>query len=892
MTILTWQPGLFGANGVLGLATNWTPGFVPTALDTLNFNSGALNTMLSGTATALNANFSGPAATTWTLSGAQLKLGGLLTVSAGATLSGSGTLTGTIADNGTIMASGGLLTLSGPVSGTGQLQIAAGATLDINSTSLGERISFLGSTGTLIDSQAGPFGAVISGFGANDTIDLSSLTFQADAKATIAGGFLTVTSGAASETLNLGPGIGNGTTFSVTADASGGTDIAILAAAAPPPPVTTVPTPLTWKPSLPIGRFGSVSTDLGSAANWGGVAPTTSDTLNFNSGANTTTLTGTATALNAHFSGAAPWTLAAAHLNLAGGPVALTDSGSLTVFGGTLLAGGSVDIDSNGLLGATMTAEAGAQVTFQGTLLGSVAGQTGSLIVTGSSTTGIATSWVNGGASLEVGVAAVTPTLAGGVGHVKVTLGATLSSGADIVGVNAGSSGDISVIATSATATSPAVGGTLTDTSLTIGQSGTGALTVSGVGSTVTTSGASVIGSHVGGIGTATVSGGGAWTTTGALTIGDAGSGTLTVGTGSSVSAGSVTVGNSGTITLAGGTLSLSSLSPSLLRIHATMSGFGTVNGSITDNGTINATGGTLTLSGPVGGFGQLDIGTGATLDVVKTTGASDTIWFQDSTAGTLVAGQLGTVGAAISGFGAGDTIDLSSLKFTPLAKATIAQGVLTVTSGTATETLRLAGIGTGTSFSVTQDASGTGTDIRLGGPVVTVSELLVAGPGTVTLTGTAGNDTLISGVTGVDTMVGGLGNDTYFVNSSSDVVTEAAVAGGGTADTVFASVNYSLSAGTAIEFLRANSAAGLKLTGNAFSHGIFGGAGADTLIGGVGNDTLSGGAGADILNGGAGNDVLNGGAGNDTLTGGAGSDVFQYSAAGLVTTSSRTSTR
>jgi T5SS/PEP-CTERM-associated repeat protein len=852
MTILTWQPSLFGGNGVLGIATNWAPGVAPTSIDTLNFNSGALVTALTGTATALNANFGGPIATTWTLSGAQLNLGGLLTVSAGATLSGSGTVTGTIADNGTITASGGLLTLSGPVSGTGRLQIAAGATLDINSTSLGEQISFLGSTGTLIDSQAGPVAAAISGFGTGDTIDLSSLTFQAGATATIAGGVLMVKSGAATETLSLA-GIGNGTTFSVTADASGGTDIAILAAAAPPPPVTTVPTPLSWSPP-PVGRFGSVSTDLGSAANWGGVAPTTSDTLNFNSGANTTTLTGTATALNAHFSGAAPWTLAAAHLNLAGGPaapVALTDSGSLTVFGGTLLAGGSVDIDGNGLLGATMTAEAGAQVTFQGTLLGSVAGQTGSLTVTGSSTTGIATSWVNGSASLEVGVAAVTPTLAGGVGHVTVTAGASMTdTGGDIVGVNAGSTGDISVTA----------GGTLSDAGLTIGQSGSGALTVSGVGSTVTTKGGSAIGSKVGGKGTATVSGGGAWTPTGALTIGDAGSGTLTIGTGSSVSAGSMTVGNSGTITLAGGTLSLSSPLPSLLRIHATMSGFGTVNGTLTDNGTINATGGTLTLSGPVSGFGQLDIGTGATLDV-HTTGGSDTIWFQDSTAGTLVAGQVGTVGAAISGFGAGDTIDLSSLQFTPGATATIAQGVLTVTSGTATEKLRLAGIGTGTSFNVTQDASGTGTDIRLVGPVATVSELLVAGPSTVTLTGTAGNDTLISSFTGVDTMIGGLGNDTYFVNNSSDVVTEAA--GGGT-DTVFASVNYSLSAGTAIEFLRANSAAGVKLTGNEFSHTIVGGAGNDTLIGGVGND------------------VLNGGAGNDTLTGGGGSNVFQFSAAGF----------
>src|SRR3984957_18202192 len=395
MTILNWQPAPFGGTGVLGAKANWAPGFIPTALDTLNFNSGALVTNLTGTATALNANFGGPIATTWTLSGAQLNLGGVLTVSANATLSGNGTLTGTIADNGTITASGGLLTLSGPVSGTGLLQIAAGATLDINSTSLGEQIKFLGSTGTLIDSQAGPVAAAILGFGTGDTIDLSSLTFQAGATATIAGEVLTVTSGATTETLSL-TGIGNGTTFTVTADASGGADIAILPPAAPPPPVTVAPTPLTWKPG-PATRFVPVSTALGNAANWAGVVPTTSDTLCLSSGANPTTLSGEATALNANFRGAAPWTLAVAHLNLAGGPaapVALTDSGSLTVFGGTRVAGGSVDIDGNGLPGATMTAEAGAQVTFQGTLLGSVAGQTGSLTVTGSSTTGIATSWV------------------------------------------------------------------------------------------------------------------------------------------------------------------------------------------------------------------------------------------------------------------------------------------------------------------------------------------------------------------------------------------------------------------------------------------------------------------------------------------------------------------
>jgi Ca2+-binding RTX toxin-like protein len=318
-----------------------------------------------------------------------------------------------------------------------------------------------------------------------------------------------------------------------------------------------------------------------------------------------------------------------------------------------------------------------------------------------------------------------------------------------------------------------------------------------------------------------------------------------------------------------------------LLRVGATMSGFGTVNGSVTDNGTINAKGGMLKLSGPVGGIGQLNIGTFATLDV-NTTGTGDTISFQDST-GTLVAHQAGTVGAIISGFVAGDTIDLSSLTFNAGATATITGGVLKVTSGAATETLSLTGIGNGSSFNVTADASG-GTAIAVGTALpggliagTAFNDTLTAPPtgADYTLLGRAGNDTLIGGTgndtlnggVGIDTMTGGAGNDTYFVDNVNDKVVENV---GGGSDTVWASVSYTLQTGTTvapgpeIEFLRANGATGVTLTGNEFSHHIFGGAGAGTLIGGAGNDTL------------------NGGAGDDTLTGGAGSDVFQFSAAGF----------
>src|ERR1700760_4738501 len=247
MTTFVWcgSSRRFGGTSDLGTAANWTSinalTSVPTASDSLIFNSNP--GILSGTAQGLNADFSGLG--TWSLQDAQLNLAGLLTVdgalsltgstvtagsvtvNVGAALSGSGSVTGTITDNGTIEASGGLLRLAGTVDGGGLLQIGAGATLDVNSVSAGETISFLGAAGTLADHQGGTIGAAVSGFAAGDTIDLRSLTFAPGAAATVAGGVLTVVSGASNETLHL-TGISDATIFSVTADASGiGTDITI-----------------------------------------------------------------------------------------------------------------------------------------------------------------------------------------------------------------------------------------------------------------------------------------------------------------------------------------------------------------------------------------------------------------------------------------------------------------------------------------------------------------------------------------------------------------------------------------------------------------------------------------------------------------------------------------
>jgi len=204
-------------------------------------------------------------------------------------------------------------------------------------------------------------------------------------------------------------------------------------------------------------------------------------------------------------------------------------------------------------------------------------------------------------------------------------------------------------------------------------------------------------------------------------------------------------------------------------------------------------------------------------------------------------------VGATIYGLLDGDVIDLRNLAFAPGATAGFTAGVLTITSGTATETLHLAGLAASTGFAVTADAAGTGIDVTIAAPLV-----LNGGAGNDTLIGLAGNDTL-NGGTGIGTMLGGIGNDTYIVDNALDVVTENP--GEGT-DTVLARVNYALAAGTEVETLRVNTAAGLALSGNEFSHSIVGGIGNDTLTGGIGNDTLNGGAGVDVMAGGAGNDT------------------------------------
>ena len=108
---------------------------------------------------------------------------------------------------------------------------------------------------------------------------------------------------------------------------------------------------------------------------------------------------------------------------------------------------------------------------------------------------------------------------------------------------------------------------------------------------------------------------------------------------------------------------------------------------------------------------------------------------------------------------------------------------------------------------------------------------------------GSGGNDVLFT--PGAQLMGGGAGDDLYLVDDAGDEITEAT---GDGSDTVLASVGYTLPAVAAIEFLFADSGAGLTLGGNDLVNTIRGGAGADTLTGGGGGDTLMGSGGVDTF--------------------------------------------
>ncbi len=137
-------------------------------------------------------------------------------------------------------------------------------------------------------------------------------------------------------------------------------------------------------------------------------------------------------------------------------------------------------------------------------------------------------------------------------------------------------------------------------------------------------------------------------------------------------------------------------------------------------------------------------------------------------------------------------------------------------------------------------------------------NDTLIGGPQGDTLNGGDGNDTLI-GSTGNDTLLGGAGDDLLEGDAGAD-----SLIGGDGNDT--ASWATSTSPVTVTLDGQANDGAG----------GEADNADAENVIGGHGDDTLTGDANSNVIEGGDGNDLIDGGGGADQLFGEDGSDTIR----------------
>ncbi len=405
----------------------------------------------------------------------------------------NGTIIGNFVNTGTLaVLAGNEMLLAGAsgstVSSTGTVSVAAGGTLAIDNAVLGGTVVNNGSILVVGDgtTQAGTVevSGALSGtgtldIGTNGILKLDAPTTQSIAFPT-GGAAILILPGPGTYSmplLNLNTGdkieiVGAAPVTGVTA--SGGTITVVtmtgdtvltdasFATGAVQSAFGQLPDSTTGDQAVrivaPIDTWsGGVSSDLGTAGNWAAGVPTSADLLEFNDPQN---LSGVVTGLAAIFGGfgGVAWGLQGATLTLAGepnppfDPYALGFGGNVTLNGATVIAGGTSSFGSN-IQGVTVTAQGGSAVTTAGDSIAQNAGEFASLVLAG-----IGTTWTEFANPADAGNGYSPGFLTigqSGTGALSVSDGASLGTGAyAIVGENAGAIGTAAITSAGNWATS------------------------------------------------------------------------------------------------------------------------------------------------------------------------------------------------------------------------------------------------------------------------------------------------------------------------------------------------------------------------------------------------------------------------------------------------------
>jgi hypothetical protein len=201
----------------------------------------------------------------------------------------------------------------------------------------------------------------------------------------------------------------------------------------------------------------------------------------------------------------------------------------------------------------------------------------------------------------------------------------------------------------------------------------------------------------------------------------------------------------------------------------------GMIIDSVVENwGNFWADGGNIAVAADVTGTGGAMVSGTATLEFDGSSTVD--VMFAAGGSGTLKLAQAGSFTGTIYGLGDGDSVQVGDLIFSPTTSVSFTSnqdgtgGVLTISDGSYSANLKLAGQYAADGFAAAADSAGGLSISYLPG-----TQMLVGTEANDVLVGGSGNEILMGGA-GDDTLTGGLGNDVFKfsgVNDGMDTISD-----------------------------------------------------------------------------------------------------------------------